>query len=122
MGEYIYINPEDKGFKKIKLTKKQHNKLFPKRKIKFGENYEYYISDDYFEMHRFYGTIIIILNTILFPVLLLFYGLSNFKETFNDVSSLYHQKKTGSFVSDTVWKDSETYKEIISIINKKERL
>lgn len=33
MSKYVYNNPLDDGYKKFKLTKQQHNKLFKYRQI-----------------------------------------------------------------------------------------
>lgn len=113
---YKYKNPIDRGFKKVKFTKKQHNELFPRRKIRFGEKYEYYLSDRWLELYCFYGIPIIILNTLLFPILILLHGLTNIKEVFKDVISLYNQKDKGSFTSDSIPSSSDLYKRALKIL------
>jgi len=113
---YKYENPLDKGFKKVKFTKKQHNELFPYRKIGFGQKYEYYLSDKWLELYCFNGIPVIVLNTLLFPILLLLHGLTNIKEVFKEVTSLYNQKETGSFTSDSIPSSSDLYKKALKIL------
>ena len=69
MSKYIYKNPLDEGYKKFKLTKKQHNQLFKHKQIKWLDKYEYYINEDGVILHRFYNWKVIILNTIFFPII-----------------------------------------------------
>lgn len=62
------------------------------------------------------------MTTLLFPVLILFAGLSNFKEAITEMKWLYNEKKYGKFSSDWISKgqhrkgDNEKYIEIIRVI------
>lgn len=113
---YKYENPLDKGFERVKFTKKQHNELFPRRKIGFGQRYEYYLSDKWLELYCFAGISIVILNTLLFPILVLLHGLTNIKEVFKEVISLYNQKETGTFTSDSIPSSSNLYKRALKVL------
>lgn len=121
MNDYVYQSPIDKGYKQFKLTKKEHNKLFKRRKKKWCDRYEYYYNDRAIILRRFCNLQGIIFEIILFPVHLLLHGLFNFKEIIREYRGLFNQKKYGSFSSDYVHKGSNTYREVMRIVNKKEK-
>ncbi|QNR65383.1 hypothetical protein IAQ67_15935 [Paenibacillus peoriae] len=114
---YIYNNPLERGYKQFKLSKKQHNHLFPKRKKKWNTRYEYYYNDKRIIVQHFTSYLAIALTTIMFPVLILFAGLSNFKEAITEMKHLYFEKKYGKFYED--WINSEIHQKDNKIINKK---
>lgn len=116
MKEYKYRNPLDDGYKQFKLSKKQHNKLFEYRQIKFFEKYEYYYNDNCILMHRFHNNLFIILNIILFPFTILFHGFENIKQIWVDFKSMFHQKQSGFFSTDDIGSKHDLYKEIMKII------
>lgn len=119
MSNYIYTNPLDEGYKQFTLTKKQHNDLFKYRQITWRDKYEYYYNGNEILLHKFANVPTKILITILFPFYLLFYGVGNFKELIEEMKSGYNQKKYGSFTVDSISSGSDTYSEIIKIINQK---
>ncbi|WP_336761318.1 hypothetical protein [Paenibacillus sp. USHLN196] len=100
--KYTYRNPVDRGYKQFKLSKKQHNYLFPKRKKKWNARYEYYYSDERVIMQQLSSYSAIVLTTVLFPVLILFAGLSNFKEAITEMKWLFNEKKYGKFSEDWI--------------------
>jgi hypothetical protein len=55
MNNYEYINPLNKGFKKFKLNKKQHNSFFKYRQTRWFDRYEYYYNEQEIEINRFYN-------------------------------------------------------------------
>jgi len=100
-NNYEYKNPIDQGYKQFHLTKSQHNKLFEHRQIKWHDKYEYYYNDKEIIMHNYNN------------------WKSNIKETISDYKELFNQKKYGSFVSDSVYKDKNKeclYEEIMKVI------
>ena len=109
---------QKQGYTQFKLTKKQHNKLFPKRKIKWLDRYEYYYNEHLIILHRFANTKGIIVITLLFPISVLLYGFSNIKDVLDELKHAYNQKKYGSFTSDSVPKGSELYQNIMDAIKK----
>lgn len=116
MSSYKYVNPLQKGFKQFKLTRKQHNCLFPKNKRKWYNKYEYYYNEDVIILHRFTSWKAIVLTTVLFPISLILYGLTSYKELHHEMKRLYHQKKYGSFVSEYIHKDEKTFDDIMKLI------
>ena len=70
--QYQYVDPIKNGYKKFKLTRKQHNELFPKKQIKnrsidWKSKYEYYYNDDRIIMERLATLPAKIFVTILYP-------------------------------------------------------
>jgi hypothetical protein len=114
--KYKYTDPIDSGFTKFKLTKKQHNEIFPKRKIKWTNKYEYYYNERTIILHEFINWKTVLLVTILFPVIILLEGLMNIKESWKDFVKLYKQKESGSFVSEHVRRDAEKYQQVMDVV------
>lgn len=114
---YKYISPVETGHKQFNLTRKQHNELFPNRKLRWSDRYEYYYNERHVIMHNFTNIRAKTLMTILFPFMLLIHGVVNYKEIIGEYKELYNEKKYGSFVSDHASKGTEKYKEIMKIIN-----
>lgn len=119
MSNYKYKCPTEYGFTKFKLTKRQHNSLFKYRQIKWNDKYEYYYNNQSVILHNFTSNSAVVLSTILFPVLVLFAGLSNFKKCIKELKELYNQKEYGAFVRDDIHFDSNKYNEIMKIISSK---
>lgn len=115
---YQYRDPLKQGYKKFKLTTKQHNELFKYRKKKWYSKYEYYYNENQILLHGFTNKFAIVINTILFPLIVLVNGIGNIKEIIDDFKRLYNEKKYGSFTSDHVWSVTEKYNQIMEIINK----
>ncbi|QWU14232.1 hypothetical protein SAMN04487895_101522 [Paenibacillus sophorae] len=113
---YKYDNLLDIGYKQIYLTKNQHNSIIKRRKKNWKNRYEYYLNDDRVIMQEFSSKRLITLNILLYPVLVLMAGLSNFKELNRDLKRLFNEKKCGSFSEDWISKNTEQYKEIIVLI------
>ena len=64
MSEYVYQDPLTKGYKQFKLSRKQHNKLFEHRQIKWFDKYKYYYNDNSILLHRYYNLLFIVLNIV----------------------------------------------------------
>lgn len=116
--KYVYKNPIDDGYKKFRLSKKQHNQIFKHRQIRWTDRYEYYYNDKHIILHKFYNPLCVVLNTLFFPIAILINGIINIKDGWKELKSLYHQKQSGSFSTDNVWNKSETYNKIMNIIKK----
>lgn len=119
---YTYDDPLERGYKQFKLTKKQHNILFPKRKRDWKTRYEYYYNKDRVIMQCFTSHTAIIVTTLLFPILILFAGLYNFKEAILEMKWMYNEKKYGKFSEDWISRgqhrkgDNEKYFEIVNLL------
>lgn len=110
---YKYENPLDIGYRRVRFSRKDHQRLFPRRPLKWHNSFEYYLSDTDFLVHRFVSLPAVALNTLMFPVALLVYGIANFKEVWRDHAGMVRQKHYGSFSSEKVWARSEPFAEIV---------
>lgn len=100
-NSYEYKDPADFGMKKVSISRKLHNEIFPKRKVKWGQRYEYYIDDDKLTMQRltsFLGKSYII---IIAPLGIILYGAITY---FKEASDVFNEKKKGAFVKETIFK------------------
>lgn len=121
MTKYIYKDPLIKGYKKFKLSKKQHNKLFQYRQLKWFDKYEYYYNDKEIILHKFYNPLFITINIIISPIGIFIAGLMNIKQYWQELKQMCNQKKYGQFSGDSVWKESNLYIEIMKIIELNEK-
>lgn len=104
---YKYINPCEKGFIRIPVTRKQHNKMLPNRKQKFGAKIEYYWNPEtnIFEAQYFCSAWMkFLLITFMFLPSIVIQGLP---ETIRDTGNLIHERKRGKFSADRSWLNSQ---------------
>lgn len=97
---YKYENPCSKGFIRIPVTRRQHNKMLPSRKQRFGAKVEYYWhpADNIFEAQYFCSAWMkVILITFMFIPAILMHGIP---ETIRDTSNLIHERRRGKFSAD----------------------
>ncbi|WP_336747863.1 hypothetical protein [Pantoea vagans] len=115
---YVYINPCEKGFIRIPVTRRQHNKLIPNRKQKFGAKIEYYwlpesriFEAQYFCSFWMKAALIIFM---FIPAVFM----QGIPETIRDIGDLIHERKRGKFSSDRSWlsigRDDELLNFIVS--------
>lgn len=104
--EYKYIPPESQGLVKIKVSKDNHNAVFTYRKRTFFKSlfykYEYFANDTKVRVECIPTSLCKILAVALFPVHLLLYGVSNYKEIVLDTKKIVNARKYGAFSSDIV--------------------
>lgn len=110
MSNYVYKSPIDEGYKKIKLTPDEHKRIFKNYNRKY--KYEVYENNNSYIRQRFYPLWIVILNTILYPISILVYGVSNIKEINSEICGLIHQKRTGKFYKEIVYKSTLKSREL----------
>ena len=115
MSKYFHKDPVDNGFIKFKLSRSQHKKLFPKRKRNWSTYNDYYISKDEFIMSCNPTVLLKIAAILSFPIVVLFYGLSDFKDIFKAYYGLFHGKPTGSFGTVSFRACTDKYNEIVQI-------
>ncbi|PKB90934.1 hypothetical protein A8A01_03240 [Ewingella americana] len=97
---YQYVSPCEKGFIRIPVTRKQHNRLLPNRKQKFGAKVEYYwhAETNIMEAQYFCSWYMkfLLITVMFFPSILM----SGAPETIRDIGNLIHEKKRGKFSCD----------------------
>jgi hypothetical protein len=116
LSDYKYRSPVENGYIKFKLTKKQHNEIFKRRKMRWTDKYEYYYNDNSIILEKLVNWKGVLLYTIFFPIVVLLAGLMNIKEAWRELIILYKQKEKGSFVSDNASSKSEIYQKVMKII------
>lgn len=121
-NEFKYVDPLDKGYLKVKLTTKQHNKLFPARHRKWQAKYDYYISENNFIMETTISKRGLLFCIAMFLPNLLWTGLENFKGLCSDYGKLINQKEKGNHVRDVYSSGNEMYDYICEEINFKKPL
>jgi hypothetical protein len=112
---YEYKNLIEDGYVRIYLTKKEHNIIFKNFRLKFFESAEYYHSDinGTIIIQKYISNLATLIEVILFPISLLFFGISNFKEIVKELKKLIYKKKYGSFQQETVYKRNPEYSKIL---------
>ena len=113
--EYKYTAPEKIGMRKVKLSKKDHNELFKRRKRRIFDHYDYYVGEDTFLMERTLSWFSIIIYTLILPFVCLA-SLIECKNTFNDWKSLFKQKEKGKHISNIIYSNSDLFGEILDRI------
>lgn len=117
---YEYEDLVEKGFIKVNVGRSLHNKMFPKRKQKFGSLIEYYYNPDkniveiqYF-LHWWYKALLII---FLFLPSIFIQGIP---ETIKDTGNLVYERKRGKFVADRWWlnEDKPVDERLTSLLDK----
>lgn len=98
---YLYKNPIKNGY--IKVKKARYKELI--KDYKWYRKYEVYENKDCYLIHTFEPFYIILLNISFFPLYLIMYGLSDALDIFKDIYDCLFQKKTGTFLSETIWKN-----------------
>lgn len=104
--EYKYVNQQSQGLTKIKVTQENHNKVFTYRKRTFFKSifwkYEYFADDKKIRVENIPTVLTKILVIMLFPLHLILYGISNYKDVLIDTKKLLNARKYGAFTSDIV--------------------
>jgi len=109
---FKYNDPLTRGYTKFKLTKKQHNEIFPKRKLNWSSSCEYYYTEDKVLIHRFVSPLAVVVNVLWFPISVVMNGLGEFKEILREYKRLFNQKQTGYFSTEFVYKDDEKFNKL----------
>lgn len=112
---YQYVNPREKGFRRVKISRADHRRIFPKRVRNWATKYEYYLRDVEFQMHRFPSTLFVVLCLATFPLMLLIHGFAN-RDLWKEYRSLLQPKKYGRFSADGVWASNNAFPEILKAV------
>lgn len=98
--DYQYENLCEKGFVRIPVTRRQHNRMLPNRKQQFGAKIEYYWHPEkhIFEAQYFCSTWmkVVLIVTMFLPAIFM----NGFPETLRDTGNLIHERKRGKFSAD----------------------
>ncbi|RRW77643.1 hypothetical protein EGJ48_03600 [Pantoea dispersa] len=116
---YEYINPCEKGFIRVPVTRRQHNRLLPNCKQKFGAKVEYYWKQDggIFEAQYFCSLWMkVVLIVFMFIPAVFMQGIP---ETIRDTGNLINERKRGKFSADRSWLKDDRDAELLEFINSK---
>lgn len=94
---YKYVSPTEKGYIRIPVSRRQHNRFVPTRKQPFGGKVEYYWHPEtnYLEAQYFRSLWMkVILITVMFIPSVIMQGVP---ETIRDTANLIHERKRGKF-------------------------
>lgn len=100
---YKYVNPIDNGFVKVKMSRKEIKNLI--RNYHKYMKYEVYENENEYLIHVLNPLYIKIFHIFSFPISILLHGLLHIKDIFEDIYCVVFDKKTGNFLSETIWKN-----------------
>ncbi|HHA1718944.1 TPA: hypothetical protein ACOEGC_004642 [Enterobacter kobei] len=97
---YQYENLCEKGFVRIPVSRRKHNKMLPNRKRMFGEKIEYYFHPDMQILEAQYFCSawmkVLIIAFMFIPAVVM----QGVPETIRDIGDLIHERKRGKFSAD----------------------
>lgn len=119
---YVFKYTEANGYRKVFISKSDHNRIFKYRQIKWHHKYEYFLNDnnDHFVMIRLTSFLGKILDTSIYPITVLIHGITRIKEVNREIYEIWNEKKTGTFSCDDANKNYKNWNELISAIKNKE--
>lgn len=97
---YVYVDLCEKGFIRIPITRRKHNRMLPNRKQRFGAKIEYYFHPDTqtLEVQYFCSAWAkVLLIAFMFIPAVVMQGVP---ETMRDIGDLIHERKRGKFSAD----------------------
>ena len=104
--KYTYVDPISQGFKRIKVSRNNHNKVFKYQERSFLKDLmtttEYYENSEGVKVQKVPSVLGKVLLLIISPLLIIYYGISN-KETYDEIKRTLFAKKYGAFVSDLIF-------------------
>lgn len=124
--KYKFEYTKENGYREATLPSKLQGKLFKYRKSSWRKRYVYLVNEDIgvIEMCAFCPVYLKIIGTLLYPVWLLLYGISNYKEINKEISDVWNEKERGKFSGDTISKttdvNSNLYNEVLKNLKFKE--
>lgn len=114
---YEYKSPLDRGMQKVKVPKERHNAVFSYRKRtlfkSFFFRYHYYADDRSILIELLPTLFTKILNTVFVPVVILVYGIANYREILTEVKRSWCPRKYGAFTADEA--TGESYKVLMGL-------
>lgn len=120
---YTFRYTEENGYKRVHISKKDHNALFINRQIKWSDKYEYLLNEEkgHLVILRLRSLPVKVFITAFYPIILLLHGLANFEEVNKDIINLWNQKKSGSFSADDCHENDKDWDCITRAIRTKQR-
>lgn len=98
---YQHINPESKGYTKLKISRSEHNSIYLNRKLKFFTYAEYYYNGKHLQVYHFVARWWVIL--IALPFIIIGTFTDGFPNTFRELKRHFSPKKYGAFTGDDAY-------------------
>lgn len=124
--KYKFEYTKENGYREATLSSQLQDKLFKYRKSSWRKRYVYFVNEGIgvIEMCVFCPVYLKIIGTLLYPVWLLLYGVSNYKEINKEISDVWNERERGKFSGDTISKtnnvNSNLYDEVLKNLKFKE--
>lgn len=116
---YVYVCPRERGYKEIKVGKKDRNYLLPYRKSNLFTRQEWWYSEKGVLIHHltnFFGKVVAI---TLFLINGLIHGFAN-PQLYRDYKRLLQERKYGAFGVDSIGNWEEKYEYVKNLVEKGE--
>ena len=114
---YKYESPEARGYTKVSVSRRLHNKILPNRNLSVFDKAEYYINDEMLIIHRMTSLFGKAIAVLLFPINGLTQGFFN-KQLYKEYKHLFFEKKYGKFGADILVKShNDSSKFIWNVVN-----
>lgn len=122
--KYEFKYTKANGYREATLSDKLQDKLFEYRKSSWRKKYIYFVNEDIgvIELCNFSPIYLKIMISLLYPFMILFYGLGNIKEMNKEYSNMWNEKERGKFTGDTIYKREgcTLYEELLTNLKFKE--
>lgn len=94
--EYQYVSPAEKGFEKVKISRKKFKALFPYEKINIFNKVDCWVNHDTKEvvLEQYTNRLGQVVAILLIPLFIICYGVLETKES---VGELFRQKEKGHY-------------------------
>lgn len=114
---YQYQCPTLQGFRRVHLSRADHNRILKNRQLKWFARCEYFMKADQFLIHTFTNAPAVALSVLAFPVMLLLHGVLN-RDLWSEQRRLMSQRRSGSFIKDqfTLRDHDEPSQELIKAV------
>ncbi len=114
---YVFKYTEENGYRKATLSSKLQNEIFKYRKKEWNNSYLYFVNEDkgHILMARTIPLWFKLLSTIAYPVILLIYGVANYKDLNKEYGDMWNELKRGKFSADDIYKGrgDDTYGKLL---------
>lgn len=103
---YVYTSPLAEGFVEYKINNHLFSDLFPNVRNDWIKTNHLFVKEDCIILEHRLSLFARVLNLLMLPVSIVWYGLSEAKNTYYDAVECFFDRKNGKFCRDKVWCDS----------------
>ena len=103
---YVYTSPLAEGFVEYKINNHLFSDLFPNVRNDWIKTNHIFVKEDCIILEQRTSLFARVLNLLMLPMSIVWYGLSEAKNTYYDVVECFFDRKNGRFCRYKVWCDS----------------